>query len=384
MILALILCNVIKLLSFCEQIIYPIVSDGQKIYTIYQKDLNKSEIWALDIEQKIAIKTLLSHYLPSAVKLLPNLVGFSFIQDGQLRLKYFHKRSPKTVPFSTLFKNFCSVEWLNDRQCYFSARRLNKNVVMIGDINNAEVHTIMEDCFGDALFPQKIDNNLYYVRQIDNYYSVIKTDFLNPFEDQDGDLVLDFLQSEEDLLLCDVGTDKICAFKMMNKSLGYFVKIHSQDEISGLINFSYHKICDTTVNRAISEPILAKNWHQEHLFDFSLLNKILVNNEDQYEQIVELFWPEHCLVQDDDTGIITDNIFFTSTSFDGTMNIFQYNDSSGHVSQQTNATSNQHALRPLIFANKIYYGQCLNLPNIDDIDDFDMSIFLNSLPHKIL
>lgn len=387
MIFAFILFNLSKFLISCEQIIYPIATDGQKIYSIYQEKNNQREVWALDMQHDKALKSLFSYYLPSAVKLLPNLGGFSFIQSGQLRLKYFHKRSPKTVPFSHIFKDFRSIEWINDYQCYFSARRFNKNVVMIGDINTSEVHTIMEDLFGNALFPQKIDGHLYYVRQINDYYSIIKTDFLNPFEDQE--MVLDFLKSEEDLLLCNVGNNKICAFKMINKNLGFFVKILNQDEIAGITNFSYYKICDISSTRAIFESVLAKNWHQEHLFDFSLSNKILLNSDDQLEQIVEMFWPEHCLIEDVNTSLVSENIFYTSTSFEGTtdctMNIFQYDVSSRQITQQTNAKKNEHALRPLFFANKIYYGQCLISNKIDDLsDDFNLKILFNCLPRKIL
>jgi hypothetical protein len=375
MIFALIICHLIKFVFSCEQIIYPIASDGQKIYSIYQKKPNQKEIWAFDLQQNEAWKSLFANYAPSAIKLLPNLAGFSFIQDGQLRVKYFHKRSPKRVAFNFPLKDFHSVEWLDLQQCYFSARRLHKNLIMIGEINQAEVHVIMEDCFGDALFPQKIEDNLYYIRKVNDRFSVIKTKFLNPFENEDQHIVVDFLPDDDDLLLYDAGLNKILGFKMIDQNCGYLVMMHENlsDEF---IKFSYHKICYNP-NRAFADPVLAKNWQEKHLFDFVLNKNILADNSNQLDQIVEIFWPEHCLVLHNETNIISENIFFTSTASNGTMNIFKYDHLTSQVIQITDAAKDEHALRPILVGNKIYYGQCLKT-NINESCDFNISSFLNS------
>jgi hypothetical protein len=374
MIFAMILCHITKLVFACGQIIYPIASDGQKIYTIYYKNNERKEIWAFDFQKKEACKSLFSCNAPSAVKLLPNLAGFSFIQENQLKVKYFHKRSPKTVDFNLSLNDLHSVEWLDFCQCFFSARRLHKNLIMIGEINQAEIHVIMEDCFGDALFPQKIDENLYYVRKVNDRYSIIKTKFLNPFVSEDEQTV-DFLPDDDDLLLLDAGSSKILGFKMIDQNCGYVVILNSV-LTSEFIKFSYYKICYNS-NRAIPDPILAKNWHKKHLFDFVLNKNILAGDANYWDQIVEIFWPEHCLVLDYDTNIATENIFYTSIANDGTMNIYKYNLSSCQVSQLTNASMNEHALRPILVGNKIYYGQCLKSVNPESCD-FNISSFLHS------
>jgi hypothetical protein len=375
MIFALILCHIIKFVFAYEQIIYPIAADGQKIYAIYHKKNKQREIWTYDLQKKEAFKTLFSNYAPSAVKLLPNLAGFSFIQDDQLRVKYFHKRSPKTVAFNLSLKDLHSVEWLDTLQCFFSARRLHKNLIMIGEINQAEAHVIMEDFLGDALFPQKIVDNLYYVRRVNDRHSVIKTKFLNPFENEDAQVVLDFLQDEDDLLLFDAGTCQIAGFKMADQNCGYLVIMH--DNLSGgLIKFSYHKICYNQT-RAFPDPVLAKNWQKKHLFDYVLDNKLVSDSTNQPEQIVEIFWPEHCLVVDSSTNITTENIFFTSNASNGTMNIFKYDLVSGQVSQLTNAADGEHVLRPILVGNKIYYGQCFKSSETES-SNFNIASFFNS------
>ena len=370
-----ILGNLTLLLFPCEQIVYPIAFAGDKIYTIYQKENNQKEIWTLDLKQNQATQCLFSNYAPSAVKLLPNNSGFSFIQDGQLRVKYFHKRSPKTIAFNLSLKDFHLVEWLDVRQCYFSARRLHKNLIMIGEINHAEVHVIMEDSYGDAFYPQKVDDNLYYVRKVNGRNSVIKTKFLNPFVSEDEQVVLDFLPDDDDMLLLDAGSYKIAGFKMVDQNCGYFVVLNSAptDEF---IKFSYHKICYNQ-NRAIPDPVLAKNWHKKHLFDFVLKKNILIDKSNQLEQIVEIFWPEHCLALHNESNIISENIFFTSTASNGTMNIFKYDHLTGQVIQITDASKDEHALRPILVGNKIYYGQCLKLSNTES-GDFNIASFLHS------
>ncbi len=375
MIFAMILCHITKLVFASGQIIYPIASDGQKIYTIYYNNNERKEIWAFDFQKKEACKSLFSCHTPSAVKLLPNLAGFSFIQENQLKVKYFHKRSPKTVDFNLSLNDLHSVEWLDLCQCFFSARRLHKNLIMIGEINQAEIHVIMEDCFGDALFPKKIEDDLFYVRRVNERYSVIKTKFLNPFVNED-DQVLDFLpDDDDDLLLLDAGSCKIAGFKMIDQNCGYLVIMNS-DQSDEFIKFSYNKIC-YNLNRAIPDPVLAKNWHKKHLFDFELKKSILVDKTNQLNQMVEIFWPEHCLVLDNSTNLTSENIFFTSTANNGTMNIFKYDLASGQISQLTNASMDEHALRPILVGNKIFYGQCLKLGNAASCD-FNISSFLHS------
>lgn len=376
MIFAFLICNVFLIVLSYEQILYPIASDGQKIYLIYhKKENNLKEIWSIDLLQNESSKCLFTTYAPSNVKLLPSLAGFSFVQDDQLKVKYFHKRSPKTVAFNMSLHDFDSVEWLNLQQCYFSARRLHKNLIMIGEVNQAEVHVIMEDCFGDALFPQRIEDNLYYVRKVNDRYSIIKTKFLNPFANEDAPKVLNFLPDDDDLLLFDAGFSKISGFKMIDQNCGYLV-ITNNNIPAESFKFSYYKICYNP-KRVIPDPVLAKNWQKEHLFDFELKKNIIFDKSTQLHQIVQIFWPEHCLVFDNNKNLTTENIFFTSTDTNGTLNIFKYDLLTSQINQLTNATMDEHALRPILVGNKIYYGKCLKFDKAQPCD-FRISSFLNS------
>jgi hypothetical protein len=59
------------------------------------------------------------------------------------------------------------------------------------------------------------------------------------------------------------------------------------------------------------------------------------------------------------------------------MNIFKYDLATGQVNQLTNAAIDQHALRPILVGNKIYYGQCFKISKTE-LNDFNILSFLNN------
>ena len=86
-----------------EEFLYPVASfnnDGQNfIYVIYQKNVHHLELWSVNSETMIATKLLMSNFSPAGVRLLPNQAGFSFIDNGRIRVKYTNKRSPLSFDF---------------------------------------------------------------------------------------------------------------------------------------------------------------------------------------------------------------------------------------------------------------------------------------------
>jgi len=150
----------------CGHIIYPVASvenQLQNLYTLYQKRPYEREVWCINIEDQEANKTILSSFIPTYISMLPNNKGISFIDRGRLRVKYFHKRSPRSIIFQDPLHDFDSVEWLTDKDCFFSARRYSKHVILFCNIDDQRLHVIEEDILGDLFCQQKIDHEIFCI-----------------------------------------------------------------------------------------------------------------------------------------------------------------------------------------------------------------------------
>ncbi|HML19238.1 MAG TPA: hypothetical protein PKD74_01515 [Candidatus Dependentiae bacterium] len=66
-------------------------------------------------------KTLTSWYTPAGIQLLPDLSGFSFVDNGRIRIKRFAKRAVKSLDIYEPIYGIELVKWLDCDTCYFHA-----------------------------------------------------------------------------------------------------------------------------------------------------------------------------------------------------------------------------------------------------------------------
>lgn len=358
----LIFLTFLQLFAVTNQLIYPIASsdknDKSQLYTVYQKGFQERELWAIDLENQEAFKTILSSFLPTAVTLLPSRSGFSFIDRGRLRVKYFHKRSPRSVIFEDPLHDFTCVEWVNDKICFFSARRYNRHVIMLCNIDDRHLHVIEEDTIGDCLYPQKANNKLFCILQAGNYYSIIKNDFLNPLSEDENSVIL--LNEDDDAReIVNFQNRPIAFLKMLSEQSGYVVELLKRPENShDTFKFAYHSFNKTN-----------NSWFVEKLFDFAIRQDIILADSNHLNEALHPFMPQHCNTK----------IFYTSLGDDGTMNIFEYCLTDRKSTQKTFKHNNEHVFAPYPFKNKIFYGKRLSAQEKAWVDeDGDIS---RLLPH---
>ena len=77
---------------------------------IYQKNINEKELWSIDTTNKKVEKNISFFLCPLAIKILPGNTGFSFINNNKLKIKYFHKRSVKSIQFDDVLNDFTDLE----------------------------------------------------------------------------------------------------------------------------------------------------------------------------------------------------------------------------------------------------------------------------------
>lgn len=133
------------------------------VYLIYQRSLEHVELFAWDPIEGIAHKALLSAYTPAFFNLLPDNSGFSFIDQGRIRIKQFEKRAPFTIPLYAPIDTITSVEWIDAQHCYFTARYADHFGIFATDFDGNMTTVLSHESY-DFLYPQQRKNQLFFIR----------------------------------------------------------------------------------------------------------------------------------------------------------------------------------------------------------------------------
>ena len=365
--------KLIILLLYClktinNNLIYPIAftEKDNNILICYEKDDLNKELWSTQIDGTNTKKIIFSAFVNSVFKMLPSNLGFSFINNNKLRIKYFQKRSSKSIVFDNKLYDFDNLEWLSDNICFFSARRFNRNVIMISDINNYNLRVIEENNLGECLKPQKIADNLFYINKYGNFYTIVKTFFLNPFAEEDQNIDFFFKEENERQQIIDFTDKQILNIKLVSNDEVYFLKVE-EFMLDDKIKFSYNQIKKENLK-----------WSEEKMFDFYI--KDIFNLKINKFQDKDCFYlPQH----------YSDKIYFTDLADVDTMNIFEFDLNKKDIKQKTFKTSLSHVFAPLIFKNNLYYGKCLScqdqnlIEQTDDMPTVFASLFFEKAIHDI-
>ena len=105
-----------------SEYIYPVASlDEDNILYIHQTSPRSIQLFEWNTITNHTEQILWSLFNPVGIQLLPDNSGFSFIDNGRLRIKAFQKRSPKTIDFDEPIFNINALHWIDEHTCYCSA-----------------------------------------------------------------------------------------------------------------------------------------------------------------------------------------------------------------------------------------------------------------------
>ena len=156
---------------------YQVSCDKPFVYYIHQTEPLKLELYSFNEITKEHVKLLSSFFRPAGFKLLPKKDGFSFIHNDTLYIKKFCKRSPKRIELNAPLYGITTVDWIDDETFYCAAREHGQYHIYEGTIDGESKKIISNDST-DNLFPQKIDDQLFYIqRDSHNRYCLIKTEY---------------------------------------------------------------------------------------------------------------------------------------------------------------------------------------------------------------
>ncbi len=362
------------------EFIYPIASveNGKTILLIYQKSPTHIELWFWNPKTNHIEQGLWSLFNPAGLQLLPDESGFSFIDNGRIRIKEFYKRSPKSIECDEPLYQVTVIHWIDDATCYLSAKQQDSYAIF-QVTTHGTVDCVVASQSGDYMYPQKIEDILFYIerskikafnaeRPYDHYQYCIKSvpyPDIPRITDQDLDspeqreeFVRQLLNEENEVTKSNfVAGDMILNFEnvpivfltMISKEEGFVVEhplfIESKNEI---ITFAYHRI------RKYVSGSSREAWGKERLFSFCIPSQLLITDSSDrlYESLLPLL-----------PKIIGNTIFFVDSSHStcNSLDLFAYNLATKKINQKTHMIgSEEHCFVPLAVGNKFFIGGSLS------------------------
>lgn len=304
--------------------IYPLIKgshNGQDtIIFMHQTPAQETRLWSLNMETNHYEQLLSSQYNPVGVTLLPDTSGFSFLDNGLIKVKKFSKRSPKIIEIYEPIYAIASVQWIDACTCFFYAKQGNRYGIYQADLDG-QLSVIIKNSSYDYLYPQKIDNDLFFIERdlAGNYavqtiaYPCIKDsvksldEALNCVQDAIGscDNQLTMVQRFKERI--------IVSFSMIDKQKGFVVEHSPVMNLSdAVITFRFH-----TISRDYKNI-----WNTKELFSFSLPTYLFFDKERMLRDALSAVFPR----------LTSDGIYFISSRVgDNNMSLYHYSEYSGEI-----------------------------------------------------
>ena len=263
--------------NYAEQFIYPVAdfNDGKQLMVLYQKSLYNVELWMWDTTNQYAIKGLSSFLTPANLRVMPSGKGFSFIDQGYIKVKEFAKRSPKTLPIYEPIGLFSSMNWIDDETFYFVAREGDFFQIFQGDLQANIMRLTSESA--DALYPQKINDKLFYMRRDMNGHIQI---FEQPWDPMP--IATSCESAEHRVSILKKSVQQLCFLHMISEEEGFYLQAPMKKSDNNIYKFSCFHL--TKNDR--------KKWVTEKIFTFQIPSKYLTGPDQLYESL-EPFLPNY-------------------------------------------------------------------------------------------
>ena len=268
-------------LSFAYEYVYPIASlhNGEIILYIHQESPTNLKLFTWDTASNHKEQMLWSLFNPAGLLLLPDNSGFSFIDNGRLRIQHFQKRSPKTIDFDEPLFNINGLVWINEHMCYCSAQQSN-NFALFQLSDDGLMQCLLAEDGKDCMYPQKINDCLFYIERsiIHDFPKTMHYKIMNYNE-----------------IIFDFDGIPIIFLTMISSKEGFVIE-HPQtiDTNDQAILFTYYHIIKQD-----------NTWHKNYLFHFHIPTNLLLKSEQQlYESLLPLL-----------PRLIKDKIYFVDCSY---------------------------------------------------------------------
>jgi len=365
--------------AIADEYLYPVASltkgNESYLFLLYQKSSDVLELLLFDPITKIISASLPSQCMPTGMVMCPDKSGFSFIDNGRLKVKLFNKRSPKSIDFYESLHDIELIQWINDFSFYFSAKQHKRLAIFQANICG-DVYQLCGQENADCMYPQKVGEQLFYIERTlgtsPNYrimftpYRAVEENFASFNTPDHFDIrVQTILKQKEDGIqykkvhvkeqnecILDCGKQPTIFLRMTADNEGFFVQYASticSDDNS--ITLVYNQL-----KRSNDE------WKSSPIFSFDIPLFLLMEdcgkghsyrseNADRLCESLLPLLPCH---------VATDIYYVHYDSNKNAMNIFQYDTLTSMITQKTDACFDHYCFAPIVLNDKIYYGGALS------------------------
>lgn len=276
--------------AYSVEYVYPVafLDNGGTILIIHQLSSEQIELLQWNTQTNSTEQILWSLFNPAGLTLLPDNVGFSFINNGRLHIKQFNKRSPKAIDFDEPISTINSLHWIDAHSCYCSAQQGDDYALF--QLNNDGT----TDCIGvcdnkDFLYPQKVNDHLFYIERDKRAmagnvsYRIMHTEYPSVELNSNSSLTIRRAGNNvaaDATMVVDFKNDPIIFLYMQSSTEGFVIE-HAKtvDTNDKTINFVYHQIKNN-----------GDTWSRKKLFSFAVNSHLLLQGTESslYESILPL------------------------------------------------------------------------------------------------
>ena len=279
--------------AYSAEYIYPLtqyVDNGQEVLLfMYQTSTQDTRLWSLNSTTNYYEQLLSSQYNPVGVQLLPDNSGFSFLDNGLIKVKNFLKRSPKTIEIYEPICNIGTVQWLDATTCFFHAKQGNRYGIYQVNLDG-QLAVIIKNSSCDYLYPQKIGADLFFIRRDISGNHCVEKIIYPQFKNVPISLDEAMDRAQEEFEYVDTAVINIQNLKkinvinisMRNAHEGFFVEhvpMKSTSE-SALSFVLYTFVCDAH-----------GEWNTKKLFLFSLPTSLFFDNATMLRDPMQVLFP---------------------------------------------------------------------------------------------
>ena len=344
-------CSSINSQAFLYPVAKILDSDGiEKIYLVHQISLYQLELWLWDPATTRAHKALPASYTPAGLRLIPDGSGFSFIDNGLIKIKKHDQRTIKNLTFSDSIYHVGMIQWIDKNSGYCSAKKRERfgiyQITMQGD-----VYALASSIAYDCMYPSKTGSHLFYIERSESepncyHYEILqmpypeRVDALAPTHKLPSQSILDF--DEQPLIFLDM----ISPYEGF--VIGHQAHVDAEDQH---LTFTYYHIQ------------YVSTWLSTALFSFDVPSGLLMSkgNERLHESLLPLVpRPEG------------EHIFFVDSKGTQNLSLYVFNRAT-KLTVPLIQSSNQQATFPAFpFKDFYYYGGTLQntSPGISDGPSF--------------
>lgn len=273
------------LYSNATEFLYPVAHGTNELfYVMYQKTPHHIELWEWDIHTKQAEQLLFSRFTPAGFRLLPTGDGFSFIDNGILKVKKFVKRSPRIIEFDAPIYQVELVHWIDDSACYTSGKYQHNFGIFHIDYEGEVAPLCVKESV-DCMYPQKVRDTLFYIERDErSQCRIMQTDYMPAQGDTFDERLAWHYNQHQEFKEIAFFVKPIVFLSMVSSEEGYVIS-HPPlvNRTDPLITFEYYRLYKDT-----------GNWHVQLLFSFSIPSHLLFvgSTTRLYESLLPLL-PRH-------------------------------------------------------------------------------------------